>query len=175
MNEAIARIGKMLREEKSEVNVLVLHPQSTAWTLYDGGDTSQISKLTQQFLKTMQALEEKHILFHLGDETILEKHGVVKDAKLVVGEQAYSYVIRSDCYILMKQTEKLLKEFEKAGGKIVTETELPKNDVIDNASITYTKRSGKDYVMHYFVNSSANRVMASVKLKGKKLNIYTGE
>lgn len=174
-NEAIARIGKMLREGKSEVNVLLLHPQTTAWALYDGGDSSQISELTQQFLKTIQALEEKHILFHLGDETILERHGVVRDAKLVVGEQAYSYVIRSDCHILMEQTEKLLKEFEEAGGKIVTEVELPENDVIDNANITYTKRSGKGYVMHYFVNSSANRAIAIVKVKGKKLNIFTGE
>lgn len=174
-NEAIARIGKLLREEKSEVNVLLLHPQTTAWTLYDGGDTSQISELTRRFLQTIQALEEKHILFHLGDETILERHGAVKEGKLVVGEQAYSYVIRSDCSFLMEPTEKLLKEFEEAGGKIVTEAELPKNDVIDNANITYTKRSGKDYVIHYFVNSSANREIASVKTKGKKLDIFTGE
>jgi len=174
-NEAIARIGKLLREGKSEVDVLLIHPQTTAWTLYDAGDTTQINELMQQFLNTIHALEKKHIVFHLGDETILERHAAVKDGKLVVGEQAYSYVIRSECHVLMEQTEKLLQEFQKAGGKIVTEAELPKNDVIDNVRITYTKRSGEGYVMHYFVNSSVNRETASVKIKGKKLNIYTGE
>ena len=53
----------------------------------------------------MKVLDEKHILYHFGDETIMERHGHVENGKLVIGKQAYSYVIDPGCEVLFANTE----------------------------------------------------------------------
>lgn len=53
----------------------------------------------------MKTLEQKHIMYHLGDETIMERHAKVENRKLVIGEQGYSYIIDSACDILLPKTK----------------------------------------------------------------------
>lgn len=174
-NDAMSRTGMVLRNGKHEVDVLVLHPQTTAWAYYDDDKNQGIRELNAKLLAVIKKLEEKHIQFHLGDETIMERHGEVKDGKLVIGKQGYSYVIDPGCEILLENTEKLLDAFKAAGGKLVTVEELPADQIIDNEKITYTKRSFDSFNVHYFVNTSANRENAAFTVKGKVLDIYSGE
>lgn len=172
---AMSREGMILSQGKREVDVLLLHPQSTAWTLYDDKENAGLSELNDKLLGIMKLLDEKHIQFHFGDETIMERHGRVEEGKLVIGKQAYSCVIDPGCEVLLENTEKLLAEFTAAGGKMVSAEELLVNDIVDRADITYTKRIYDDFNVHYFVNTSAERKTANVKVAGKILDIYTGE
>lgn len=174
-NDAMSRIGKILQDGEHPVDVLVLHPQSTVWSLYDDRENEGIYELNEKLFQVTRALEEKHIAFHFGDEIIMERHGRVEDGKLRIGKCSYSYVIDPGCEILFENTERLLQEFQMVGGQIVTAQSLPAIDVIDNPEITYTVRVYDGYRAHYFVNTSAKRKQATISVCGKKMDIYTGE
>lgn len=174
-NDAMSRIGKILQEGKHPVDVLVLHPQSTVWSLYDEGKNEGIYELNEKMFQVIRILEEKHIAFHFGDEIIMERHGKVQNGKLVIGTCEYSYIIDPGCEILFDNTKRLLDEYQQSGGRMVLADELPECAVIDNKEITYTKRVFDDYQVHYFVNTSANRKKANVFVLGQQMDIYTGK
>lgn len=173
--EAMSRVGMVLREGEPAPQVLLLHPQVTAWSMYSADDSMEIWDYNDRFYDVIDELEAKHILFHLGDELLMERLGRVEDGKLVIGNCRYSCVVDPGCKLHLESTEKLLEEFRKAGGKVVSARQLPENPVIDNPRITYTKRVGEAYIAHYFVNTSANREQAQVHVQGKRMDIYTGK
>ena len=174
-NDAISREGMILSLGKKAPDVLLLHPQTTAWTLYDDGENGGLQELNDKFIDTIKQLESKHIVFHLGDETLMERHARIENGKIIIGKQSYSYIITSNCDFLLPTTQKLLEEFKNAGGKIVTAEDLPENLVIDNSDITYTKRTFDNFNVHYFVNTSKDRKSAKIYIEGKILDIYTGD
>ncbi len=173
--DAMSREGMVLNRGKHTADVLVLHPQTTAWSLFDCGDNRGIKELNQSLLRIMSSLEEKHIAYHLGDETLLERHGRVENGKLIVGKQQYSYVIDPGCEIMLDSTEKLLEQFRSQGGRFASAQELPENPVVDSPRITYTHRQCDGYAVHFFVNSSSAPVEANILVPGRQLDAETGE
>ena len=178
--DAMPREGMVLTESKKYADVLVIHPQTTAWSLYDGKPAEEakydeIEKVNNELLSLMKTLEQKHIMYHLGDETVMERHAKVENGKLVIGDQSYSYIIDTACGILLQNTKELIDEFKAQGGKIVNADELLENPVCDNGEITYVKRVNDKYTVHYFVNTSSDRKNANINVTGKKLDIYTGD
>ncbi len=173
--DAMSRLGMALNQGQNPVDVLVLHPQTTAWALFDCGENRGLTELNEQFLETLRCLEEKHIAYHLGDETILQRHGRVENGRLVVGNHAYSRVICTHCRILLPSTRELLDQFLAAGGQAVSAAQLPENPVVDSPRITYTQRQCPGYTVHYFVNTSAEALTASIAPTGRRLDIDTGE
>ena len=174
-NDAMSREGMILCEGKHMVDVLMLHPQVTAWALYDAGAKEGMRDLDRSLVRAIHNLECKHIEFHMGDEILMERHGKVENGKLVIGKQSYSVIVDPGCQIHLENTERLLEEFKQAGGKVVTVDDVEFNDIIDNSAITYTKRYYDDFTVHFFVNTSGNREVGILQIKGKKLDIYTGE
>ncbi len=173
--EALSREGMILSKGEKKVEVLLLHPQTTAWSLYNDADNEPLDELQKKFLAVIKELEQKHIVFHLGDEIMLERHGKVEDGRLVIGRQRYTHVIDTCCEILLPRTQELLAEFTQAGGQMTTAEALPANDIIDHKDITYTRRFFDGFTVHYFVNTSPDEKQASFKVAGKMIDIYTGE
>lgn len=174
--DSMSRIGMILREGKHPVDVLVLHPETTAWSLFDTRENKGLRELSIKTLETINELEKKHIAFHMGDEILLERHGKVENGKLVVGQCSYSYVITDlCCEMLLDCTEQLLQEFVSAGGQCVSVADLTEDIVIDNPKITYTKRVLEGSHAHYFVNTAPKREKAMITVHGRVLDIYTGE
>ena len=178
--DAMSRQSMILAESKKKADVLVIHPQTTAWGLYDGKPAEQnknaeIDALDKEILSILRTLEKKHIMYHLGDETIMERHAKVENGKLIIGKQSYSYIIDSACKTLLPNTEKLLADFKAQGGKTITADELSENPVCSSSEITYVKRINDDYTVHYFVNTSADRKSVRINVCGRKLDIYSGD
>ncbi len=176
--DAMTRIGMLLTEGEVEVDTLLIHPQSTAWTYYDDDKNEGLEQLNEDFLNIIEQLEGKHVQFHLGDETIMQRHARVEGNKLVVGAQRYCVIILPKHEILFDSTKELLNEFVKNGGAVLRENELeklPPEDIIDNKNITYTKRLFEDYILHYFVNTTNEVQAANIYCKGKALMLDTGE
>lgn len=173
--DALSREGMILSKGEKKVDVLLLHPQTTAWSLYNDGNRAALDELQDRFLAVIRELEHKHIVFHLGDEILLERHGKVEDGKLVIGKQRYTYVIKACCDILLPYTEILLKEFTEAGGHMVTAAELSENNIVDNPEITYTRRLFDGVKVHYFVNTSPEEKTAVFNVRGRVIDIYTGD
>lgn len=174
--DAMSRLGKVMSCGEEKVSTLVLHPMTSAWILYnDSEERKEIDELHERFLGVMKQLEQKHIEFHLGDETIMERHAYVEDGCIVIGNQRYDTLILPLHQYLFPSTEKMIAAFLESGGKIVTPDELLKNNVIDNENITYTKRCFDGYTVHYFVNSTGREQEAMLGVAGKRMDIYTGE
>ncbi|MBQ3125104.1 MAG: hypothetical protein IJC09_06780 [Clostridia bacterium] len=174
--EAMSREGMVLAEGKETANVLLLHPMTTAWTLYDDTDDTPIRELDKKFIDDIVALKEKHIEFHLGDETLIERHGRVEKGKFIIGNQAYDTVINSLCDVLLPNTELLLDEFVAQGGVLFDDvTYIEPDNITDNPSITYTKRIFDTFNVHFFVNTSPDRKNAKINVCGKVLDIYSGD
>lgn len=176
-NDAMSRIGMLLSGGDDGVEVLVIHPQTTAWSMYD--DTKEgceaISAYNAGFCEILKLLERKHINFHLGDETIMERHGSVDGNCLVIGNKKYSKVIVPEHEVLFENTQKLLDEFAANGGSIVSADLLDANPIIDVPQITYCERHYDDFDMYYFVNSTEETYTAHIVCGSKVMDITTGE
>ncbi len=174
-NDAMSRIGMMLAEGDDCTDVLVIHPQSTAWALFDGAGDREFRRYNDSLLELMQKLEKKHISFHFGDEIMIERHGRVEDGFFIIGEKKYSRVIIPEHEIFFDNTERLLDEFVKSGGVITTADEIEENRVIDIPDITVCKRACGEYDLYYFVNSTSKTFDAEIFVGNKRVDALTGE
>ena len=173
--DAMSRVGMLLTEGDVEYGTLLIHPQSTAWVCFDNDKNEGLMEYNEKFLKVMKTLDRKHILFHLGDETIMERHAKVEGNILVIGTQKYKTVILPPHEILFESTQKLLDEYKSNGGVINTEGEIKENIIISIPEITYTKRSYKEFDLYYFVNSTTDIHKAEVFVGNKTIDISSGE
>ena len=173
--DSMSRIGMILLEGHKKAEVLIIHPQTTAWSMYDNSKNEGIEELNNELLAVMKKLEQKHVAYHLGDEMIMERYARVENGRLIVGEQEYRKVICSCCDILLPNTQRLLDEFVKTGGNITEADEIKENNVTDCGEITYKKVTYDDFDVHYFVNTSGDRKSAKINVEGQKLDIYSGD
>ena len=171
----LSREGMILREGHKNVSVLLVHPQTSAWVLFDNDKNTGLDKLNAEFLNAVEQLERKHIMFHLGDETIMERHAKVVNGKILIGQQCYDKVIISYCRELLPSTMALLDEYKKQGGVLCGIADIPCVDIVNEDRITYTSRSFDDCTVHYFVNSTPDRKTVRINAVGKRIDLYTGE
>lgn len=182
--EAMGRVGMLLAEGTPVADTLVIHPQSSAWVLYRGtfarpasfeeSEPPRLSEINDALLEIMGILERKHILYHFGDETIMERHAKVKDGKIVIGKMAYSRVILPPHEILFENTERLLAQFIEQGGIVTTAKDIPENPITQPSALTYTMREFADFNMHYFVNSTERTITADIRVGSAELDIRDG-
>ena len=125
-NDYFSVLGKMLAESEELVNVAMLHPIRSAYFNYkrECGD-GNLSVLQNALNELVEKLGSMHIPHHYIDETLLEKYGKVEGKKLVLGNCAYEYLILPKLYTMGKTTEKLLREFVNAGGRVLLTDEKP--------------------------------------------------
>lgn len=173
--DTLSRTGQLLSQGRVCYDTLLLHPQSSAWVCFDAGENAGLSELEQQFQDVVNRLERKHIRFHLGDETIMERHARVEDGALVIGTQRYTRVIIPPHDVWFDSTERLLEEFRQAGGMIVTEEEVPADDIVDNPAITCTERIYDDARLFFFVNTTGEEQTAVIRQGGYTIAAATGE
>jgi len=173
--DAMSRIGMLLTEGVVEYDALLIHPQSTAWVCFDNDKNEGLMECNDELLKTMNTLDRKHILFHLGDETIMERHARVEGNAIIIGTQKYKTVILPLHEILFESTQKLLDEYKANGGVIKTVAEVEENTIISNPEITYTKRSYKEFDLYYFVNSTTENHKAEISVGNKIIDISSGD
>ena len=174
-NDTVSGIGKLLCEGDVAFDTLLLHPQSSAWILFDSRENEGLAELERDLLNDIRTLEEKHVCFHLGDETLMERHAFVDGAALVIGTQRYTRVVLPRTLRLFENTERLLREYRANGGVVLSAGEVPPNPVVDNPKITYTERLLNGQTLRYFVNSTSERQRASISGGGVRILPDTGE
>ncbi len=175
-NDHASAVGAFLGEGEVRYDTLLLHPQSTAWTLYDGTENPSLKAFSQDFDTLLRTLEQKHILFHLGDETLLQKYGRVEGNRLILGMQAYKMVLLPAGHnMLFDSTRALLDAFRCGGGEILDAADAPACNIIEGEDILYTKRHFGDKTVYYFVNSAEEDRTANLHVNGEKLSIVTEE
>ncbi|MGI6705814.1 MAG: hypothetical protein ACOX6S_05995 [Clostridia bacterium] len=142
-NDTVSRIGMLLAEGEVDYDVLLVHPQSSAWLHFNNEDDGNIEDLNRQFMEVINALEQAHVLFHLGDERIMKRHGQVKGSTLVVGQQTYKAVIVPPVDTLSSSTVVLLKAYADNGGLLIWIGQKPALvDGADDPAIVDLTRKG---------------------------------
>lgn len=175
-NTCVSRIGQILAEGQVEVDTLVLHPQTSAWILFDGTHNEKIKAFYKGFKKIINRYDAMHVPFHLGDEIMIERHGRVEGDKFIIGQMAYSTVVIPEHICFFENTEKLLAQFKANGGRIVTPGEIkPNTEVIDNPEVLFTKRIFPHRTVYYFQNCSKEKQSANIKKGSYIIDLYTGE
>ena len=179
--DAMSRVGMLIAEGGLNVDTLLIHPETTAWTIYNGYEfTAESSKLIRSyhdsFLKDMRSIEDKHVEYHLGDETLMRRHARVEGGELVIGQMRYKTVVLPTRYTrLLDGTKKLLDEFKAAGGRIISVSEVEPNDIMEPSRLSYTSRSFDGYDMHYIVNTDNKEITAEIKRGNPQMIIETGD
>ena len=177
--DSVSRIGKLLSEGEIVADTLLIHPIVSSWVAYSGqGEfvkNETIERQNATLNSEIRALEEKHVLFHLGDEVVMERHARVEDGKLIIGKMSYKTVVMPTHDRLLPSTERLLSEFRAQGGKIISVTEVEENPILPKSPATYTMRRYPDFDVHYIVNSTTESVDVKTPVGNKRLVIESGE
>ena len=183
-NDAMSRIGMLLCEGDDGVDTLVLHPQTTAWALYDDAkdrnadSVSEIKRYNESLMALIGTLERKHINFHLGDEILMERHAHIEGASLIIGKKAYTKIILPEHELFLDNTESLLAAYARNGGVLLKADDverIPENKVIDVPEIAYCERRFDDMDAYYFVNSTEQTYRANIAVGTHIMDPVTGE
>ena len=126
-NDYFSVLGKMLAESEPLVNVAIMHPIRSTYFNYkrEGVEGHGIVELEESFQNLEWDMSWKQIPHHYIDETLLAKYGKVEGKRLVLGNCAYDFLVFPKVYTMDKTTEKLLREFVNAGGRVLLTDEKP--------------------------------------------------
>ncbi len=125
-NDYFANIGAFMAEGKEKANVLILHPLRSLYLYYQriNSDPS-VQHIEKPFRALLTKYGDNFIQYHLGDESIISRHGKVEKNKFIIGQCAYDYVVIPYCETFDSYTAELLKTFIKNGGKVIVEGKTP--------------------------------------------------
>ena len=123
--EFICKTGALLDSGEEEAPILLIQPLQTAYIKNNPNNKIKIDNLQNDFEKITAELSDNHMLYHYGDESIMEHFGGVKRNKLVIGKCEYSTVIMPYMQSMTESTLKLLTEFSGNGGRLYFAGEMP--------------------------------------------------
>lgn len=124
-NDYFTRLGAAISEGEDAAKVLLLHPIRSAYMVYMPHDRTASHACDANFIGTVQAFNDNHIPYHLGDETLMARHGEVTANGLRVGLCTYSTVAMPDVITLSETVFEQLLAFAKAGGTVLALGKLP--------------------------------------------------
>ncbi len=114
-----SRLGKILAEGHDATDILLVHPMHSVWLKYTNENMNGEQAFDTEFALLAAHLSTAHILYHLGDETIMRRHGSVDGTSFKVGECTYKTVLLPSLYGLDRSTYELLLKFKNNGGHLV--------------------------------------------------------
>lgn len=125
IEDYFTRLSYILSLGKRIVDILVLHPITSAWACYTPLSEEKVKELDKAFQWIVKTLLDLKLDYELGDELIIERHGRIEGNKFIIGRCSYSIVVIPPSVTLLSKTFELLKEFARNGGKIIAFKPLP--------------------------------------------------
>lgn len=141
MYDYYARLSYALTVGKRRVDILLMQPLNTAWTMYTPsldypqahrpdplafeGSTEELYSYNKKWMGISDSLLSMHRDFHVGNESIMEEYGRVAGDRMVVGEYQYKVVIVPPSTSWSASTVRFLNEFSKGGGKVIIVGSMP--------------------------------------------------
>jgi len=130
------RLSYVLSQGIRVVDVLIIHPMTSVWSVYTPVNDSEARKLNEMFMNLLKNMLKMHIDFELGDEMLLAKYGDVEQNMLKVGRARYKVVLVPPSINISSSTLALLKRFvESRGTLIVLEPKPTHVDGVENSEI----------------------------------------
>ncbi|WP_251388120.1 type 1 glutamine amidotransferase family protein [Mediterraneibacter agrestimuris] len=121
IEEHFARLNTVLTRGKAKADVAVIHPVESYWIHY--GPSSQTKAVRDRLERHFSELTEI-LLFGLVDFDFISESCLTElyqgtGTGLKVGEMSYRTVIVPDCETIRKTTLGILKEFQRAKGRVI--------------------------------------------------------
>ena len=178
-NDYFARLGYFLGEGKQHVNVAMLHPIRSTYFDYKRellDDGFGVEELDKQLLEACRTLSSRGIEYHFLDETLLAKHGFVKDGQIGCGKCAYDYLVLPNIMTMDKTTEKLIRQYVSQGGKVLLLGEKPKYLEAENYNYSYLKSNATleeiSAAQPYQVENYNTDIYSTYRTMGDKTYLY---
>ena len=132
------------------VETLILHGQSTAWLCYDRtpAGSARIKAYFESFIGLSDRLDEAHVNYHYGDETMIATLGSVRSGRFFIGCQSYSLIIVPQIKNLSRPVYDRLLDFIAQGGKVLAVKNRIENDVL---LVEGVSEPGVDAMLRHFV------------------------
>jgi hypothetical protein len=128
MNDYLARASYITRQGDYKTDILLLHPISTGWAVYDPKEEGgrAISFYDSELTKTLNNLLSIHRDFDFGDEIIMERHASVKNGVIKIAKGGmYKAIVVPPSLTWSLRTYELISTFLISGGKILFIGEKP--------------------------------------------------
>lgn len=122
IEDHISRVNTVLTRGKAIVNIGVIHPIESMWTMIGRDDdlNRKITSAEQSIDSVINGLLSNHLDFDLINEGLLpEQYENSSDRKLHVGDMAYSAIIIPPLSTMRRTTLDILDEYAKNGGKVI--------------------------------------------------------
>ncbi|MEA4888846.1 MAG: hypothetical protein VB070_05225 [Clostridiaceae bacterium] len=131
-----ARMSWLLRQGRSDCQILVINPIESVWCQVHVGWSSGLSaadpaiiRLDLGYKDILAQLMGWHFDFDIGDEDFLQSKGSVivdkGETRLLIGNMSYRVVLVPPMDTIRHTTLSLLEEFRAAGGQLVFSTPIP--------------------------------------------------
>ena len=126
LGDYIGRMSYALSQGKYQTEVLVLHSLASTWTAWGRLEKKdEVLTIADSVKSLVKNLNQVQVMFDLGDEGIISRHGKVDGRYFTIGDMSYRVVILPEMRVLSKKTFTLLKELQKNGGIIVSTGNTP--------------------------------------------------
>ena len=100
--------------------LLVLHSLAGLAEKWNGDGLTNMCEEEKTFRRLTRMLEDRQILFHYGDEELMERFGAAANGRLKIGGAEYSAVlVPPGCGTLSQCVRQLLESFLQGGGKVL--------------------------------------------------------
>lgn len=118
VNDYFARVGMLLASGEISPDILVLHGQSTAWTLFNNSKSCHllINSYTSSLMAISEALDAQRTEYHYADEEILRTLGCsCRNGVVRIGQMSYKAILLPQLSNLSKEMLRLLESALDAG------------------------------------------------------------
>lgn len=120
VEDHFARLASALTSGAHVADVLLIHPIESAWAEYDFvSPPEKVRELNSSFVSVSRYLQEFHVDYDYGDESIMERHASIQDGQVRVGTARYSLVVIPPVTTLRASTVRLLGEWIERGGAVI--------------------------------------------------------
>jgi len=172
-NDYFAKLGYLLGESEDKASVAVFCPIRSLYFDYVRGEENKESQeISDSYDELNIKLAKMNISYHIVDETIMAKHGSVKDGVLIVGECKYDTIIFPKTLTMDKSTKDLFEQFYRTGGKCLFIDGLP--TYLEGQLYQYKLNTNTDYeqilcAQEYRIDNFDTEVQSTIReMDGKK-------
>jgi len=141
VEDYFARLSSLLMKGKAKRDVLLIHPISGAWSLFNGKNSDEVQKISDKFQRIADGILTLHYDYDLGDELILKDYAKVEGTKFFVNQAEYKVIILPPMKNIESSTIELLEDFLKQGGKVFVIG--PLSDTVDGEKSEECQRLSK--------------------------------
>ncbi|HSO89257.1 MAG TPA: glycosyl hydrolase [Draconibacterium sp.] len=166
MGDYIGRISMAMSSGQQINTTLVFQPNTTAWMYFSRLDKNPaINTIRKGFKNFVYQMEQHHIEYDLGSESVLKEIGSVEGKTFRVGKRDYSLVvIPTEMENIDRITFELLQKYLENGGKVLS---FNRNiTLVDGAESNLVTELAAKNPENWIVAESLNDA-AAVKLLGR--------